>query len=121
MAGPDAIGAIATATTSPTQFANPASKGAEASDQVSLSDMAQRMLSGVSELQTDMQQAMHPDPSGTTSVAEASGKGEMGHLAMLSDQIHRSAEVQQQLTRFVMASSMSSSLGRNLNMFLRGQ
>lgn len=35
--------------------------------------------------------------------------------------IHATTAVQQQLAQFVVASSVSSSFGRNLNMFLRGQ
>lgn len=35
--------------------------------------------------------------------------------------INSAAAVQQQLAQFVVASSVSSSFGRNLNMFLRGQ
>lgn len=40
---------------------------------------------------------------------------------LLGRQIEASARVQEQLAKFVMASSVSSSFGRDLNMFLRGQ
>ncbi len=40
---------------------------------------------------------------------------------LMGRQIDASARVQEQLAKFVMASSVSSSFGRDLNMFLRGQ
>lgn len=62
---------------------------------------------------------------------DLAGAGERGGLSTLERleaqlnaqiaQVQQSAQVQQQLAQFVMASSVSSSLGRNLNMFLRGQ
>jgi hypothetical protein len=121
MAGPDPIGALSSAAINPSKFANPASAQTGATDQVTLSDMAQKMLSSVTTLQTDMQSAMQTGEQNTAMGSTAVDKSEMTSLTMITDQIHRSTEVQQQLTRFVMASSMSSSLGRNLNMFLRGQ
>lgn len=121
MAGPDPIGAIGGAAANPTHFANPASSAHGATDQVTISDMAERMLSNVTTLQTDMQSAMQTGQQNTAVNSGAVDNAEITSLSMITDQIHRATEVQQQLTRFVMASSMSSSLGRNLNMFLRGQ
>lgn len=42
-------------------------------------------------------------------------------MTTLVDRLDAGARMQQQLAEFVMLSSVSSSFGRNLNMFLRGQ
>lgn len=98
----------------------------------SLSDMARSALSSVGGLQQDFQSGVVPQagpeagaraiqPVSVPGEAAAGQPGMSGAVATLTQQIEASTRVQAQLTRFVAASSMSSSLGRNLNMFLRGQ
>lgn len=111
-------------------FENPLG-GAEGAGQTpSLSHMAEAALSGIEKLQADMGNGMKPaaEPAPTIDAITRPGEadrvpeGMLGAQAqILAEQIQASTQVQMQLARFVMASSVSSSLGRNLNMFLRGQ
>lgn len=113
-------------------MANPGA--ASGGSPMSLSEMAQSALRGVGGLQSQFQTGAvaqaRPEPMtvalqpGGSAPGTAAAKSEaaIGDSAqMLAAQIESSSQVQAQLTRFVAASSMSSSLGRNLNMFLRGQ
>ena len=127
MAGHDAVGAIANTLSDVTRFSNPAvdPNGPE----VSLSEMAQGILNNISDLQSGFDQTI-PSGEQAHAVPKADPAGESAatgndavadSMQALVHQMDQSMAVQQQLTRFVMASSVSSSLGRNLNMFLRGQ
>ncbi|MEM9341890.1 MAG: hypothetical protein AAGA87_02480 [Pseudomonadota bacterium] len=112
-----------------TNYANPTSP-AQLGNDVSLSDMARELLSNISTMQSDFQNEVVPAAQGSDEAliasrpvegADASGQPVTDAAKALVDQIQQSTQVQEQLTRFMMASSVSSSLGRNLNMFLRGQ
>lgn len=129
MAGHDAISAVSNAATNPTHYANPTASLHGGQD-ISLSEMAKSMLSSVSELQSGFQKDVAPASQESAQVRELEASGQTERVdpqhvpeaaKILADQIEQSTQVQQQLTRFMMASSVSSSLGRNLNMFLRGQ
>lgn len=96
----------------------------------SISRIAEAALDGIRTLQLDLDgglgAATRPEPSVQSMPRVGAGEGVpeglmAEHAQILADQIAASTQVQAQLVRFVMASSMSSSLGRNLNMFLRGQ
>lgn len=99
-------------------------------DPSGLSEAAQSALSSVGEMQKDMQKSFDASnerraealsdanrPSMETSTSEAMSEA----TRAIQMQMEVSLRVQQQLTRFVMVSSVSSSFGKNLNMFLRGQ
>ena len=129
MAGQEAVGAVSGAFSDTTRLSNPSAQHVSG-DGVSLSEMARGMLSSISSLQTDFQADVVPAAQDSASISkiQESGRTEKTDpehinesVKILTDQIEHSSQVQQQLTRFVMASSVSSSLGRNLNMFLRGQ
>lgn len=110
-----------------TNYANPTQ--AQVGNDVSLSDMARELLSNISTMQSNFQQEVVPSAQGSDEALVASrpvdtaqpGEPVTDAARALVDQIQQSTQVQEQLTRFMMASSVSSSLGRNLNMFLRGQ
>lgn len=65
------------------------------------------------DLQADRSGASNGEQDRTNSLAEAQ--------MSMREHMEVSIRVQQQLAQFVMVSSVSSSFGRNLNMFLRGQ
>ncbi len=122
------IEGIAATGAPPLQFANPA-QSLQPGDAPSLSAMGQSMLSGIGRMQSEfdggVRAAFAPTPDSVasppaTTPQEASDRIQEA-ARLFAEQIEASTRVQEQLTRFVMASSVSSSLGRNLNMFLRGQ
>ncbi len=124
--------ALSSASAKPAQFIqlnNPAASPnrAEASG---LSEAAQSALNSVGEMQQDMQKSFDASNErraqalSETNNASASGSGSQtvaDATRAIQTQMEVSLRVQQQLTRFVMVSSVSSSFGKNLNMFLRGQ
>jgi hypothetical protein len=108
----------------------------DAGGEAGLSDMARGVLSKIGELQAGFEQnvasairpgesAMETGLSGTGAAAaptQTSGaERTLASVQSYADQIQQSTVVQTQLAKFVMASSISSSLGRNLNTFLKGQ
>lgn len=99
-----------------------------------LSRAAEATLSKLSQMQAEFSRASEASAPSAISGSETNiGKpsmteGSRNEVAQLSNSmgevarsIHASTVVQQQLAQFVVASSVSSSFGRNLNMFLRGQ
>lgn len=99
-----------------------------------LSRAAEATLSKLSQMQaefTRVSQASAPSANassqapGSGSATVAAGQSEAADLARsmgdVARSIHATTAVQQQLAQFVVASSVTSSFGRNLNMFLRGQ
>lgn len=92
---------------------------------IGLSEAAQQALARIAEMQVeyradaaaaqgDMQRHANP-------VSEAENSTMEDLAARLVQQMETSARVQQQIAEFTMAASISSSFGRDLNMFLRGQ
>ncbi len=117
-----AISAIASSTQPMVRVPNPA--GGEGG--LSLSDAARNTLSSLGQLQADFAREAHRatgmKPDAMATPTEASGAPDVMKAAhTMADQIEASTQVQAQLVKFVAASSISSSFGRNLNMFLRGQ
>ena len=124
--------AASSASAKPTQFIqlnNPV-VSPNKPDPSGLSEAAQSALSSVGEMQLDMQKSLDASnerraqalsetngPSMQDSASEAVSEASRA----IQTQMEVSLRVQQQLTRFVMVSSVSSSFGKNLNMFLRGQ
>lgn len=97
-----------------------------------LSRAAEATLSKLSQMQADFTRISEASAPRAEPVSGASGPGgiEAGQndvaelansMGEVARSIHASTAVQQQLAQFVVASSVSSSFGRNLNMFLRGQ
>lgn len=115
------------------KVSNPAMFAGE--QNLSLSDMAQSALKSVSSMQSGFQNQLAAQPkfevksfegngvNATMSKSSAQNPADSVAAATLklTEQIEKSGVLQAQLTRFVAASSISSSLGKNLNMFLRGQ
>lgn len=99
------------------------SRAAEAT--LSKLSQMQAEFSRVSEVNAPRATALSqaPGPGGETQAA--AGQNSAADLARSMEEAARSIEattaVQAQLAQFVVASSVSSSFGRNLNMFLRGQ
>lgn len=131
MAGQDAVTAISGGLPDSIRLENPTSFQTDPG-MVSLSEMAQNILSRIGTLQEGFEATVLPTASPDSQahvgkVDELSQAREPAEnkfdasVTLLAEQIQHSTQVQQQLTRFMMASSISSSLGRNLNMFLRGQ
>lgn len=106
---------------------NPAFQGL--GQDIGLTDVAKQTLAGIENLQAGFQGTLATTEASSSGMpASVGAAGEVGSTdsAMqtaerLVAQIEQSTQVQAQLAQFVMASSMSSSLGNNLNMFLRGQ
>lgn len=110
---------------------NPAaeSKGGQ---EVALSDAANEALSKLknieSNLQNDLDAARELRERDMAGPAEGLG-GDTGKALdrieqmrmRMAEHMDVSVRVQQQLAQFMMVSSVSSSFGKNLNMFLRGQ
>jgi hypothetical protein len=100
--------------------------------EIGLTDVAKQTLAGIENLQAKFQSTLASTeasssglpagigPAGEATATEASDPA-IRTAERLVAQIEQSTQVQAQLAQFVMASSMSSSLGNNLNMFLRGQ
>ena len=129
----DFISAVASsATAKPTQFIqldNPAASPDKV--QPGLSDAAKSALSSIGDMQTDLQKNLDLNnerrAQALSETKSASGEN-LSQTEAISEaartiqtQMEVSLRVQQQLARFVMVSSVSSSFGRNLTMFLRGQ
>ncbi len=106
----------------------------EPGSDVFLSRAAEATLSKLSQMQAEFSRISEASAPQAASGSENSiGRpsvieGSQSEVAKLSNSmgevarsIHSSTVVQQQLAQFVVASSVSSSFGRNLNMFLRGQ
>lgn len=133
MAGPvDGIsGAAGIGGGAPTELriSNPAGLAAEGGDLSAMTAAAERALAGIGRLQQGFEANVAPSAEGQNGVsamtgsdpARAAENDTMNQARMMIDQIEQTTQVQAQLVQFVMASSVSSSLGRNLNMFLRGQ
>ena len=125
----DMVAGVASVGSQTLQFQNaPAATGS--GPEAGLSDAARGILASISDLQAGFQKDVVPTAGarGETAATGVHGaeapKGDAAiedAASMLAAQIEQSTAVQQQLAHFVMASSVSSSLGRNLNMFLRGQ
>ena len=126
----DAIGAVqGNMGTEPLHLSNPGSIPGEGQG-LSLSAIAEQALGSIGSLQDGFSQGVTPSQSPGQAIdnIQRTGAGEGVHpqqtdmnSVALMEQIQASTNVQTQLVRFVTASSISSSLGRNLNMFLRGQ
>lgn len=116
------------------KFDNPAGAGSDL--KLEMSDMAQKMLNRLGDLQADFDvnrgADMADDPLNATRAVQtetammgAPSRPETPGLAeamtRMGQQMENSVAVQAQLVQFTLATSMSSSLGKNLNMFLRGQ
>lgn len=114
------------------RFENPAP--AEGGGLHALTDVAQRTLDGIGRFQASFDAALAPvstgPQAGTKVPRGADGTGSDGAAApgeamdqvrLMMEQMEQASRVQAQLVQFVTASSVSSSLGKNLNMFLRGQ
>lgn len=99
-----------------------------------LSRAAEATLSKLSQMQAEYSRVSaasapredaFPGTAPATGGARAAEQSEAADLARSMEEvarsIHATTAVQQQLAQFVVASSVSSSFGRNLNMFLRGQ
>lgn len=99
-------------------------------DPSGLSEAAQTALNSVGEMQLDMQKSLDASnerraqalsETNNSSVPDSANEAVAEASRAIQTQMEVSLRVQQQLTRFVMVSSVSSSFGKNLNMFLRGQ
>lgn len=92
-----------------------------------MSDFARATLSQVNEMQTSYNREVRAAQETSQKVASADPATLEPDMRLaeaaraMGGQIEAATRVQEQLARFVMASSVSSSFGRNLNMFLRGQ
>lgn len=93
-----------------------------------LSDVTQNALSNLGQMQTDFTQSMEAigtniDKVDTATQAQSGPVSDNFNtdLAELSRMMEASTNVQLQLLQFTMATSLSSSTGRNLNTFLKGQ
>lgn len=129
MSSLDAVGSISNAATGATHLNNPSMPQLGSQD-VTISEMAKGMLATITDLQKGFQQEVAPTAQNSSAIDEftrtpVADSTEATHVVdatkILADQIQQSTKVQEQLTRFMMASSVSSSLGKNLNTFLRGQ
>ena len=124
------VGAVqgSSALTSTQRFANPVQP---TGDDLSLSSMARSTLSGLGSMQAEFDRGVQGIPKGEhagsgqvvnrSEPADPSVTGVEKAAKTMGEQIETATRAQEQLVRFVAASSVSSSLGRNLNMFLRGQ
>ena len=104
-------------------------------NEVFLSRAAEATLNKLSQMQSEFAKvaqanapgasAAAPQATSTPAGGQAAAASSDADFAKAVTEVSRSfnsaAVVQQQLTQFVLASSVSSSFGRNLNMFLRGQ
>lgn len=81
-----------------------------------LSDLAQEALSGIGKMQTEYSEGMR---AAQVPIAQSSDMGTMA--ADLARQMQASVRVQAHLAQFMMTSSVSSTMGNNLNTFLKGQ
>ena len=114
------------------EIQNPAVTPASA-ENVALSPAARDALSRLSDLEKNLQTELDAasamrekmaaeKPSSADPMDEMPGKSGIERATQsLAEHMDISIRVQQQLAQFVMVSSVSSSFGRNLNMFLRGQ
>lgn len=112
-------------------FENPVGQQGFEAHSPTISGLADSILSGIGKLQTQMNSGLAEPMSNPQSAVQSMSRPAEGdrvpdgmvgeQTQILAEQIEASTRVQTQLVQFVMASSMSSSLGRNLNMFLRGQ
>jgi hypothetical protein len=107
----------------------------EAGSDTFLSRAAEATLSKLSQMQAEFTRVSEASAPRANALSSANapgsgsgigvGQGEAVDLAKsmgeVARSIHATSAVQQQLAQFVVASSVSSSFGRNLNMFLRGQ
>ena len=125
------VGAVqgSSALSSAQHLANPVKS---AGDGPSLSSMASATLRGLGQMQADFSQGVKGVPgtekasSGqvvnrTEAATDPATQGVEKAAKIMSEQMETTMRAQEQLVKFVAASSISSSLGRNLNMFLRGQ
>ena len=129
----DFISAVASsAAAKPTQFIQLENPGVSPNkpDPSGLSEAARSALSSVGDMQTDLQKNLDVaeerrvealSDTKSTSVPGSTAEALSEAARAIQTQMEVSIRVQQQLTRFVMVSSVSSSFGKNLNMFLRGQ
>ena len=109
-------------------MANPAGRAGHGAPV--LTEVAQSALQGLERFQgkfaADIALAEQPQ-TGVAAMRDAGAGTDvapnqaMDQARMLVEQMQQTTKVQMQLVQFVTASSISSSLGRNLNMFLRGQ
>lgn len=102
---------------------------------VFLSRAAEATLSKLSQMQAEFSRVSDASAPRAIALSEAPGPGGDARAAAggngaadlarsmeeAARSIHATTAVQAQLAQFVVASSVSSSFGRNLNMFLRGQ
>ena len=124
------VGAVqgSSALASTQRFVNPVRPGG---DDLSLSSMARATLRGLGSMQAEFDRGVQgvPGADGPKSgqvvnrsePVDPSTTGMEKAAQVMAEQIETATRAQEQLVRFVAASSVSSSLGRNLNMFLRGQ
>ena len=121
-----ATGAISSSTF--VRLPNPGQEGG-----VSLSKAAEASLQKLGQMQNEFQdvakateaiktRVLDTNPGSGLATDTSEGRHDLAHAAKeVAASIEASAQIQAQLAQFVLASSVSSSFGRNLNMFLRGQ
>lgn len=128
----DPISSVSAVGTSSTlRFTQQAGAAGGQPGELSLSDAARSALDSIGKMHANFDKASASvdaqprtvsvglDASRTTEAHPGDAVSEAAKV--VSQQIESSMRVQEQLARFVMVSSVSSSFGRNLNMFLRGQ
>ncbi|MFI0397147.1 hypothetical protein [Paracoccus jiaweipingae] len=90
-----------------------------------LSDLAQRALTGLGQMHSDFaasaqaMQAQTAAPAGSPASA-GSDLSLVQHMQAVQDSYRTAIQVQHQIMQFSMATSISQSLGNNLNSFLKG-
>ena len=128
----DPISAVGASNGSATlRFTQPAGDSSAVTGELSLSDAARSALKSISNMHASFDSAtaavenqpktIGPALEAARSTAEHPADAVADVAKVVSAQIESSIQVQEQLAKFVMVSSVSSSFGRNLNMFLRGQ
>ena len=92
-----------------------------------LSEVSRSILETVGEMQTsylrETSAAENVSANRAAEATEADAPGEkmLEAAERIAAQMDAATRVQEQLTHFVMASNISSTLGRHLNLFLKGQ
>ncbi|MDO5621575.1 MAG: hypothetical protein Q4G24_08915 [Paracoccus sp. (in: a-proteobacteria)] len=108
--------------TSVTAMGNAAAPALQSgTEQPMLSDLAQHALKGLGKMHMDFAASAQTIQ---TQVAPPAGAGPATDMAQqvraLQDSYHTALQVQHQIMQFSMATSISQTLGNNLNSFLKG-
>lgn len=115
---------MVTAVTAFTNAAGSATGTATTSQEPVLSDMAQATLERLGQMHTEFSQSAGALESHASPAVQPSAGNEADNLtrAMESfgDSFRTAAQIQSQIVQFSMATSISQSLGNNLNSFLKG-